>query len=299
MLYVGIDGGGTQSRLIAVDEKNHYYGPFYGGSTNLNSNRYDDVKIVILELLKALEVAVGEALNIQSLCIGSAGIDTAEDIIRMKQMFQTLLPSTNIIVVNDVEIVLEANSENAEGVVLISGTGSIGYGKNTQGETFRSGGFGHLLGDEGSGYWIGKEILRHVYRSEDGRGPETRLLDLVKDFYQVETLDDLLKKVYDYADDKTFIAGCSLLLQKAIDEEDQVALQIMNEVIEELYLLVKAVQKKLQLGDNYPIILSGGTILKNQSIYEGLKSRLKELTTIVVAVKEEPYVGALKMALKN
>ena len=90
-----------------------------------------------------------------------------------------------VLVVNDALVALEAGAPGEPGVVIISGTGSIAYGRNAAGEAARSGGWGYVLGDEGSGYWIGRAALRAVLREADERGPKTALTPLLLEHFGV------------------------------------------------------------------------------------------------------------------
>ena len=89
-----------------------------------------------------------------------------------------------ILVVNDALIALQAGVGDAPGIVIVSGTGSIAYGRNDRGEASRAGGWGYVLGDEGSGYWIGRLALRAVVRHADGRGRATSLTPRLLDAFR-------------------------------------------------------------------------------------------------------------------
>src|SRR5213078_4483038 len=93
---------------------------------------------------------------------------------------------SRVLVVNDALIALAAGAGDDPGIVIISGTGSIVYGRNERVEAARAGGWGHMIGDEGSGYWIGREALAAVMRAGDGRGPETGLTAAMLAHFQVD-----------------------------------------------------------------------------------------------------------------
>src|SRR5438128_1339137 len=94
-------------------------------------------------------------------------------------------------------LALVAGAQDAPGIVIVSGTGSIAYGRNANGEAARAGGWGHMIGDEGSGYWIGREALTAVMRAADGRGPATGLSDDILAYFQVTDVSHLPRIVYD------------------------------------------------------------------------------------------------------
>src|SRR6185295_3235694 len=101
-----------------------------------------------------------------------------------------------VLVVNDALVALEAGAPDRPGVVVIAGTGSIAYGRNERNEAARAGGWGYVLGDEGSGYWIGRAALRAVLRAADQRGPATVLTPMLLEHFNVTQPQLLLHEVY-------------------------------------------------------------------------------------------------------
>src|SRR5204862_1881072 len=121
----------------------------------------------------------GQSVTPSVICLGIAGVDRAGDQNVVREIMDRIGYKATILIVNDALIALQAGIGDAPGIVVVSGTGSIAYGRNAQGEAARAGGWGHVLGDEGSGYWIGRLALRAVVRHADGRGRATRLTPLL------------------------------------------------------------------------------------------------------------------------
>src|SRR6185295_19261309 len=110
----------------------------------------------------------------------------------------------------------------------IAGTGSIAYGRNAQGEAARAGGWGHMIGDEGSGYWIGREALAAVMRAADGRGPLTGLTYDVLEHFSISDISRLPRIVYDRDQPRMSVAALGPLVQRARDDGDAVATRILE-----------------------------------------------------------------------
>src|SRR5205814_2143843 len=136
---------------------------------------------------------------------------------------------------------------------LISGTGSIAYGRNRGGAAARAGGWGHLIGDEGSGYWIGCQALSAVVRAADGRGPETRLTDQVLRHFAVAHAAGLVQVVYNRETSRQSLAALGPAVQQAHDQGDAVATEILERAAEELVLAARSVASRLDMrGEAFP-----------------------------------------------
>src|SRR4029453_18751567 len=131
-----------------------------------------------------------------ALCLGIAGVDRPADEQVIRGSLRRLGYRENARVVNDAAIALVAGAEERVGIVILAGTGSIAYGADRAGNTARSGGYGFLLADEGSGYWLGHQALRATVRSADGRGPHSLLADLVFESLGVRSVAEMVPVVY-------------------------------------------------------------------------------------------------------
>ncbi len=132
------------------------------------------------------------------------------------------------LVVNDALIALQAGVGAAEGIVIVAGTGSIAYGCDRHGHAVRSGGWGYVLGDEGSGYWMGRLALRAIVREVDGRGQPTSLTPRVLAHFGVARPEELLHTVYRHDFTPAAVAALATHVQHAHDEGDAVATAILD-----------------------------------------------------------------------
>ena len=174
MIHVlGIDAGGTKTVCQLADEEGNVLAEARGGGANLQAVGELEVEKVLHQVM---EEAIGDRPVVPAvICLGIAGVDRPDDATIVRAIMKRIGYKAKVIVVNDALVALEAGAPRQPGVVIISGTGSISYGRNAEGEAARSGGWGYVLGDEGSGYWIGRSALRAVLREADKRGPKTVL----------------------------------------------------------------------------------------------------------------------------
>jgi N-acetylglucosamine kinase-like BadF-type ATPase len=152
-----------------------------------------------------------------------------------------------VLVVNDALVALEAGAPSAPGVVLIAGTGSIAYGRNEHNQSARAGGWGYMLGDEGSGYWIGRAALRACLREADRRGPATQLTGLLLHYYGVARAQDLIAQVYHGNLRPAAIAALAQCVQGAFSDGDGVAIGILRSAADQLESAALSVARRLEL----------------------------------------------------
>ena len=154
---------------------------------------------------------------------------------------------------------LTAGAGDGPGIVVICGTGSICYGRNEQGQAARSGGWGYILGDEGSGYWIGRRALAAVVRHADGRGPATTLAARVLQHFRVRGVPDLVQEVHLRDPRRHRVASIAEAVQAACDEGDVVARDIVERACDELVNAAGSVAERLSMrGLVFPLVLAGG-----------------------------------------
>ena len=185
MIHVlGIDAGGTKTVCQLADENGALLAEARGPGANLQAAGELHVEKVLHDVMA--EALGSSAIVPAAICLGIAGVDRPEDSRRSSPgIMRRIGARARTLVVNDALVALEAGAPGRPGVVIISGTGSIAYGRNARNEGARAGGWGHVLGDEGSGYWIGRAALRAVLREADRRGPRTALTPLLLQHFGV------------------------------------------------------------------------------------------------------------------
>ena len=187
------------------------------------------------------------------MCFGTAGVDTELTRISMENMLDDLDLRFPVRVVNDSEIALYGNTRGGPGLMLISGTGSIGYGINADKKVWRTGGFGYLVGDQGSAYWVGARGIEAALRAYDHSGPDTSLINDFCKFLELHQFDEILDFIYQR--NKSDLAQLAYVVDLAREKKDPVAESIMNAALDELILIVKTLVRELDMADAaYPLL---------------------------------------------
>jgi len=159
-----------------------------------------------------------------------------------------------------------------------------------------------MIGDEGSGYWIGREALAAVMRARDGRGPATQLTAAMLAHFQVDDVSRLPRIVYDREVPRMSVAAVGPIVQQAVEEGDAVATGIVERAAEELVLAARSVAARLEMrGDAFTFYLAGGAFKVVPWLATDLPRRLIEVAprSQVQVLDAEPAVGAVWLALSE
>ncbi|MWV47123.1 N-acetylglucosamine kinase [Paenibacillus sp. HJL G12] len=242
-------------------------------------------------------------LQVACAVFGLAGLDTAYDRRIIEELVHEALTSTQVqadrvVVENDGVAALLGASGGDPGILIIAGTGSIVYGINAKGDSARAGGWGHRVGDEGSGYWIGKQAIRAALRGYDGRGAATPLTDKLLQHLKLQNEEELFNWAYSaaYSVDKT--ADLSRLVGEAAQEGDASACRILEAAAVELFLGAQAVIQKLGLSkaeSPFVVILQGGVLQHNPVVRCRLAEQIAAFSPLarVNEMKREPIFGVI------
>lgn len=304
MSYVlAIDGGGTKTNVVCADSAGAIHGNGLSGPTNLTSTSVGAASFSLREAIRQATEKIDTTLPITHAVMGLAGMDSRADHDMAYHTLKTVLDQFKVphfSLVNDTVIALENGSDAPQAVVLISGTGSNCHGKNARGETANAGGADYLLADQGSGFAIGRQVLREAVKSFDGRAEPSILQQLVCQHFGIASIADLKSKVYSPALPKNEIADLSKLCTQASAQQDVVALRIIDKTIADLENHVDAVVARLQLSaEAFDCVLSG-SVVELPEIKDSLITRLQaKYAQIAVMFPQNPPVhGALKLALR-
>jgi N-acetylglucosamine kinase-like BadF-type ATPase len=298
MHVLGIDAGGTKTVCQLADDTGTIIEETRGPGANLQAVGELDVEKVLHDVMeRALERrrAVPAAI-----CLGIAGVDRDEDAAVVGGIMRRIGYKARMLIVNDALIALEAGVPAGPGVVVIAGTGSIAYGRNARGQAARAGGWGYILGDEGSGYWIGRTAVRAVLREADRRGERTSLTPRLMKHFDVSKPQDLIYHVYYGGLRPTAIGALSPHVQAAYDEGDLVAAGILDGAARELTSSALSVARRLGLEQGEPTFVLAGGVFKGVPWLVGeLTRRLTETATKarVQLLEIEPAAGAVRLAL--
>lgn len=296
---IGIDGGGTRCRARLANLHGETLGNGEAGTANPNVAGFDAAQREILSAIqRAFEDAKIEKQRVAAACLGVGGVDRPDERARLQAWAEEHI-APHAIIVNDGEIVLAAGSPANWGVALIAGTGSIAWGKSRQGHITRAGGWGYLIGDEGSGFDLARNALRAIAQAADGRGEPTRLLDTILSHWNLESPQELIPRVYRSGLLPADIAALAPLVVQVANEGDLIAQRLLEQAANDLATTIIAVARALDLGANaIPLALTGGLILETETV----RARLIEIATArgyrfaPVELVHEPVSGAVRLA---
>jgi N-acetylglucosamine kinase-like BadF-type ATPase len=295
---LGIDVGGTSTVCLLGDELGRIVAQTFGPGANLQAAGELGLERVLRRVIdETLAQADGAPTAV---CLGIAGVDRPDDAAVVRGIMNRLPFQARVLVVNDALIALRAAVPTGPGIVIVAGTGSIAYGCGRDGYAARSGGWGHVLGDEGSGYWMGRLALRAIVREADGRGPATTLTGRVLAHFGVRRPEDLLYTVYHEDFEPAAIAALATDVQQSRDEGDPIATAILSRGAGELVAAARSVTTKLDLtNDEFAFVLSGGMFTAVPWLREEVRRLLPAIAprSRVVDLQVEPAIGAVQLAL--
>ena len=298
MSYVaGWDGGGTKTAVACLDIAGNQLMFERFGPLNPNGAEEEAVRATVQAALQAMDTMPGRLDACRHLVIGTAGLSNAKAGDLITAFVRDGGYCGPLSIVGDHEILLYG-AVGEQGAVLIAGTGSVCIGRNSDGLTRRCGGLGYLIGDEGSGYWIGLEILRSVTRTLDGRAAATLMTQPLLKALDCDGLFDVVSRVYGGQMDKAAIAALSPILMSALLQNDPAAHAIAGHAADELFLLVDAVLTPLGIGKG-PLAFSGGLLTGSNPLRSLTEERLKNKYPHIriIPPKMNAVLGAAFMAL--
>ena len=295
-LVLGIDGGGSKTSAILADAAGTVLGIGIAGASNYQAIGFDNAtQSISAAIANAMQKA---ALPLETLvdaaCFGLSGIDRPHE----QEQFTAWVNSQNIAkqhtVVNDAEIVLAAGTPDGWGIALICGTGSICYGRSPGGQIARSGGWGYLLGDEGSGYDIAVQALHWATQTADGRANAGALLQATLDHFKLKNAEELIGHVYRPEATQAEVATLARVVVELAENKDPYAYTILDQAGRELSRMITAVVRKLEL--QQPPVALGGGVLHNDSVLWYRTNKHVHFALGPATRVDEPVYGAVTLA---
>jgi len=272
-MILGVDGGGTKTLAVAVDSAGRVVGTGRSGPSNYQVLGLDAAVRSLRSAVRSALSSVPRTERLSRAVFGLAGADFELDRSRLERALAAMdeLSGAPVVVRNDAEVALVGAVAGVRGVAVCAGTGAIAVGMDGLDRVARADGWGYLLGDEGSGYWIGLEALRAVVRREDGRARRGRELErAVLGSLQVEDAPALLDWTYGRPASVNDIAALAPLVLAAAAQGDPEAARIVHRAGERLGRATCAVVRRLGFsGEAFPLVALGG--LLQSSLAAGLR----------------------------
>lgn len=302
-LVIGVDGGGTKT--VAWLAPLHDVGAetaFGRGRAGPGNPRAAGFEVAQANIDAAIDAAFADVNiprgQVAAACLCLSGAGRAAEQTRMTQWAESRGLARVTRVTGDAEPILAAASVENWGIALISGTGSLAWGRNRAGDVARSGGWGYLIGDEGSASAIALAGLRAATHAADGRGPDTQLLDRFQERLDAATPSELIERIYASDMTRDRIASLAVVVF-AVAADDAVAQRIIDSAAADLAAMVAALIKPLNLPvSNFPLALAGSVLEQQESFRQRVLARLQQTKAEpgTVSIVSEPVRGAVTLA---
>ncbi len=293
---IGLDGGGTKTKCVFADESGKPLFELTGGPANFLTIGNDKAAANIISLVKSGLTKLGASFD--NILIIAAGISGAgrkfhADMIRESLLRKLPEGFTNIYVESDGRVALEGALGGEAGAVVIAGTGSVIFGKDKSGRIHRAGGFGRIIGDEGSGYSIGVKTLRLISHMLDGREKAGEMFESFRTIFHIESTDDLIKLIHNPGFD---VASIAMFTLRSADERIKEAQKILKTESDELIRQIYVIKEKTGLSPLKLVLI--GSLIENDNYYSRLlRKKIKRIEGSEPAERKfPPEMGAVIMA---
>ncbi len=298
-IVVAIDGGQSSTlALVATTAgqilgaglagpSNHIHEP--GGMERLHHALHQSITL-------ALQNAGRSVDDVTHVCLGMTG---AAD--EARQIVMQMLPGSDVQAHFDMVTALAGASIAQPGVVVIAGTGSVAYGQLAGGRDARAGGWGWLIGDEGSAFSIGRAALQAATHAADGRGEATVLLKSLVDHFHMPSLWEVRNAVYTPVITRAQIAGLATLVTAAAQQGDAVAIRLLDQAGRDLAAIALGVIKQLGMLDTgMTVYTTGGVFKAGEFVLKPFRETLQQQSS-AINIQEamfSPIIGGLLLALQ-
>ncbi len=287
--YLGVDGGGSKTTAAVSDEKGNIISFECGKTINYYSNPYETARQNFRELIDKTDIR-----NFESVVIGMSALSERADEKTALRFTDGILTSNKTLMTSDVEIALHAAECDTPRAVLICGTGSMAAAVDESGNQLHSGGWGYLLGDEGSGYSVALNAVKKILVELDEGKSGDIIINKFKEFFGVDTDEDILEKFYNPPIQRDELAAFCRCVFDAYRNGSPLAAQVIEREADEAAALSKRILAKLPAGS--PLFLFGGLFENSPEYIQLLNDRLSINAQLLTY---PPVIGAVCDALRN
>jgi len=300
---IGVDGGGTSTVARLADLQGNIISVVKAGPSNLQTYGPEKCAETLTDAITEVISKSKSTLNsVQLVVYGTAGAGRKADQERLHSAIQSRwdgLPHKpkSLVVVSDADIALEAAHGGEPGIIIIAGTGSIIYGRDTDNTFKRSGGWGPIIGDPGSGTAIGLEALRITAKTIDGCIEAGDLVKLIAEDTGITSQESMIQKVYR---DKIPPSSIAPLVFKAADNGDKYAIDIIKKGADDLVNMLECGIKRFSFTGAIPISFVGG-LLQSDTQYPDIVSKIIKEKIPLAEIRNhkfKPEEGAIAMAIR-
>lgn len=296
--FLGLDGGGTKTSAALADASGQVLCTIVGDSINYYSEGLAQARSNFQEILATIKNKLG-IQEIHSVFIGSSALFEQASKQELSAFTSGICDAPFVTMDSDLAIALEGMMTEGECGVVISGTGSMAAARRADGSIFSKGGYGYILGDEGSGYKIGLTGIQQAVTAFEGATEQTMLVQALQQKYGVDDLHDLTPLFYDPPMERKAIADFAKDVCDCARSGDKVALAIINDAARELAATAAALLREFE--HPVPLGVFGGIFMHNTLYFESFCAELKQRSSgaSVCRLPIPPVLGAVLAAMKS
>ena len=299
----GMDGGASKSVSIVADTNGNVLSRVESGPSNYHNIGEEKAKEAIEHAVqRAIEASRAKITEFEVACLGLAGMDSQTSYDVLYGIISDIKVFRKVMLLNDAEIGLAGATGCRDGIVVNAGTGSVAFGMNQRGEKRRSGGWGYLIGDEGSAYDVSRRALMAAARAHDGRGKSTLLLPMIMEALGLEQFEQIIELLYHKGMSPETLASLAPLVFEGAQKGDKVSQEILEYAGEELGLVAIAVARALGMEtEECPVAPIGGMFRPHTPLYESFTKVVQEHLPDCRLIRPlfESAVGAVLLALRE
>jgi len=296
-VFTGIEGGASRTVCVIGDETGRLLGVGYGGPSNYLTVSMEAVKKSLREAVDSALKVCGVFRSLEVAYVGLAGVGLLHEPPVLENAVREATGSGKAFINNDGYVAMYGAFAGGPGMILVSGTGSIAMGHDAHGKLARVGGWGHILGDEGSGFHLSLEGVRAVTRVHDGLLPPSELTEKALSFFGIERAEELVRVFYLDGVGKKRLAAFSKEVLDAAEMGDRVAVEIVASECKALKQMVRVLRAKLSL-DRPKLALFGGVFEGSQWFMKRFIEELGDEAEVVEPLFS-PVAGAFMLALTS
>ena len=301
-LVFGVDGGGTRSRLVVADDAGRVLALHTFASVNPNDVPLHVAQARLEEALRTVATDVGERRSFMSAFLGLGGVrtDAERALIRGMVTATGFAEPHRVHVHHDAYVALEGGLAGRAGMLVVAGTGSICFGRDAAGREATCGNWGPMIGDEGSGFWIGREALRATAHAHDGRAPTTELASATMAWLGITDSEALLARLHEPDLTRDTIASLAPIVTRLAASGDSVAGGIVSRGADALARVISVVHGTLFDRGDAEIVVTGG-MWSDDTYATALRQAVTAhiATARFVAPSLPPVLGAVLCALRQ
>jgi len=300
--YLGIDGGGTKTLFNLADQNGEIVGTHACDGSSYKQYGIDNVVNKLYDnALQCIAKSGVKLIDLSGICFGLSCFGESVDGDRMlSSALEKQFSNIPVIIVNDSEVGWAGSLAMQPGINIVSGTGSIAFGKDANGNSARCGGWNEFFSDEGSCYWLGHKTMELFSKQSDGRLPKGALYDIITEAFELKedfAFIDIMEK--DYIPYREKVASMQVFLMQAALKGDESAKEMYIQAADELAQIVSGVARRLELSKPFPVSYSGGLFKAGDLI---LNPFTKNITSLGGQLQEplfSPVYGAVLLAMSK